>query len=249
MRIKIAARVLVSLLLFTFESSASQAEGTEWKKLDEEDQVIVYEREIPGSPVVAFRGSTTIDAPIAKIARVLDDSSRRKEWIAKVVDAYTIKQVSAMERWEYNHTEGNLLFQGRDFVFTATNELNRKTKEVWIKLKSGVLPELGPKDGVTRGELINSEYYLKVLEPSKTFVQVQIMADPKGNIPKWLVNLYQKDWPIKTLNGIRRQVKKPFVTDLEILNTYFNSTEGPDFLTKDNIKGTPFEKVGMAAKP
>jgi len=35
-----------------------------------------------------------------------------------------------------------------------------------------------------------------------------VIADPKGMIPKWMVNMFQKDWPLSTLRAIRLQVKK-----------------------------------------
>ena len=40
----------------------------------------------------------------------------------------------------------------------------------------------------------------------------ELDCDPKGAIPAWVVNLFQKSWPRNTLEGIRRQVAKPDIT-------------------------------------
>ena len=39
------------------------------------------------------------------------------------------------------------------------------------------------------------------------------MADPRGSVAKWIVNLVQKDWPHKTIASLRRQVAKPDIKD------------------------------------
>lgn len=239
-------------LLAAVQSHANIAPPSDpgWEQTGEDDGVTLFRKEVADSPVVSFRGYTVIDAPMTKIAQVLDDSSRRKEWVANVVEAYTVKRINPLVRWEYNQTEGSILFQDRDFVFTAVNEINRKKREMWIRLKSGELAELAPKDGVQRGELLSSTYYLREVEPgAKTFVQVEISADPKGNIPKWLVNLFQKKWPVKTLNGIRDQVKKPGLAENKLLKLYLESKEGPDVLTPETLKGSIFEKYLEKEKP
>jgi hypothetical protein len=47
----------------------------------------------------------------------------------------------------------------------------------------------------------------------KTHIDAQILADPKGAVPKFLVNLFQKDWPLKTLRALRAQAKKKDIAD------------------------------------
>ncbi len=42
---------------------------------------------------------------------------------------------------------------------------------------------------------------------------VEIHADPKGSVPKWLVNLFQKGWPRNTIEGIRKQAAKADVKE------------------------------------
>ena len=45
----------------------------------------------------------------------------------------------------------------------------------------------------------------------KTWVEVDIFIDPKGEVPAFLVNILQRYWPYNTIMGVRSQVKKPFV--------------------------------------
>jgi hypothetical protein len=40
-----------------------------------------------------------------------------------------------------------------------------------------------------------------------------MLCDPKGSVAKWMVNLFQKSWPHKTITALRQQVKKPDIKD------------------------------------
>jgi hypothetical protein len=195
-----------------------------WEEVSKDDSVLVHRKEIPGSDVVAFRGETVIDAPIAKVANVLIDTSRKKEWVFRIVEARDVRQMGLYERVEYNHTaSGFFLVKDRDFVFHAKAELNKEKGQMVIRLKSIEEPSV-PEQGPVRGYIDNSAYTLTSLDNgTKTHLVVEIHADPKGSVPKWLVNLFQKSWPAKTLNGIRAQCAKPDVVEHAGLKEYFST--------------------------
>ena len=52
-----------------------------------------------------------------------------------------------------------------------------------------------------------SFYILTDLGNGKTKVEVGINSDQR-HIPGWLANLIQRSWPLKTLKGIKAQIKK-----------------------------------------
>jgi hypothetical protein len=44
-----------------------------------------------------------------------------------------------------------------------------------------------------------------------------VHADPKGSMPKWLVNMFQKSWAHNTIMRLRAQVAKPDIkVDLRV---------------------------------
>jgi hypothetical protein len=44
-------------------------------------------------------------------------------------------------------------------------------------------------------------------------VVAEVHTDPKGSIPKWMVNLTQKSWAHTTIMGLRAQVRKASASD------------------------------------
>ena len=93
----------------------------------------------------------------------------------------------------------------RDYVYHV--KASKKGENVYIAIKSTTHSDAPSTVGV-RAHLNNSNYVLEPLGENKTKVTVEIHTDPKGLLPSWLVNLIQKNWPVKTLNGIRKQTAK-----------------------------------------
>ena len=93
----------------------------------------------------------------------------------------------------------------RDYVYHV--KASKQGENVYIAIKSATHSDAPGTVGV-RAHLNNSNYVLEPLGDNKTKVTVEIHTDPKGLLPSWLVNLIQKSWPVKTLNGIRKQTAK-----------------------------------------
>jgi hypothetical protein len=41
----------------------------------------------------------------------------------------------------------------------------------------------------------------------------EVMVDPRGSVPTFLVNMVQRSWPFQTLTALRKQVAKPDIKD------------------------------------
>lgn len=210
--IRIGRRSLFGVLALLFVSSPAAAAG--WEKIDEEDGIKVFRKEVPGSPLVAFRGEGMISAPLEKLLWVLADNAHRTEWVDRLKKSVVLQTNGTYEYIVYQHFGLPFPISDRDYVYRgkATRDENGV---VTLDLSSVTHPKAPATVGV-RANLIGSRYVLTPKGPDKTYVVVEIHTDPKGAIPTWLVNLIQKSWPMKTLKGLRAQVQKPFVKRLEI---------------------------------
>ncbi|MGZ3688603.1 MAG: hypothetical protein ACXWP5_09760, partial [Bdellovibrionota bacterium] len=79
------------------------------------------------------------------------------------------------------------------------------------------------KKNITRGWLTDTIYTFQKIDATHTHVDVQVNADPRGEIPKWMVNLFQKKWPYNTLEGIRRQAAKTDVVEHQGVKSTFGN--------------------------
>lgn len=184
-----------------------------WEFLNETDGVKVYRKSYPDSAVKGVGGEAVIDAPLSKLLWVLMDHAHKKEWIDRFREARTVEEISPLVHIQYAAFSMPFPVSDRDFVYRYEFKVDPELNGVVVDVKS-VQNEKEPvsKDGTVRGEIVAGKYIL-IPEGDKTLVKAEYLADPKGSLPTWVVNLVQKKWPLKTLVGLREQVKKPFVQD------------------------------------
>jgi hypothetical protein len=182
-----------------------------WEKIRDEDGIVVHRKEVEGSPLVAFRGEGVIDAPIARVAIVQMDLEHAPEWIDRLVEARVLEVRSDAEYVTYSHVGAPVVVSDRDFVNRATIEFAPPDR-IKFNLQSVDDPP-GPKTSYVRGKLLHSSFELTALDPSHTRIVCEIHADPRGSLPKWVVNLFQKGWAYKTIMQLRKQVTRPDVVD------------------------------------
>jgi START domain len=194
-------------------SVPAEAQQPAWEKIGDDDGIAVYRREVPGSPIVAFKGEGIIDASILRVSSVIVDSSRATEWVDSLKEARILRQVSETETIHYDHIGTPIVMKDRDFVSDCKLEFAPAEKKVMLKIHS-VNDASAPNTDYIRGELLHSSFVLTSIEHgTKTRVVAEIHADPKGSVAKWIVNLFQKKWPHNTITSLRRQVAKPDIVE------------------------------------
>jgi hypothetical protein len=210
----------------TLASGLPTSEASEWIKIGEESGITTYRKEIKDSPIVAFKGEAVILASIPRIIGVLEAVEREHEWMSGVVESYNLEKRSESDRFEYNRTKTPWPLQDRDFVIhTRTRLIRDPTPTLHIRMYSEESEKKPAVDGVVRGELIDSHFTLRQISREKTFFSCEIQADPKGMIPKWVVNLFQKSWPLETITGLRQQLLKPDIQENQTLLNLLSTSQ------------------------
>jgi hypothetical protein len=210
----------VSALQPPASARAEDAAG-EWKPNGESEGIRLFVREIEGTPLVAVRGEAEIDAPPGRIAHVILDCSRTHEWVDNLEECRWLRKVSETEYVTYNHFGTPFVMKDRDFVTRILIDVDAAKKTLALNFKAVEDPAM-PETRYVRGEVVFSRYVLTALgDGSRTRLTGEVLADPKGTVPKWIVNIFQRKWPLKTLKSLRRQVaKKDIVTPAFFLDPF-----------------------------
>jgi hypothetical protein len=200
------ALVAAVLLAISFPGAAVADDG--WVQDANEKGVVVTTKTEPGRNLPIFRGVSTIDAGVFEILAVLDDISRFTEWMADCKAARVVKQVSELERFEYNRIGAPWPVSDRDTVIRSWVEGSASKGDVWARFQSVTMAEAPAVSGVVRMPRLAGYYHLEVVDAGHTKVTYQVDADPGGLLPDWLVKLTSRKLPIETLVGLRKQVAK-----------------------------------------
>jgi hypothetical protein len=186
--------------------------GEKWELVGNKDDIVTYRREVAGSPVIAIRGEAVVEAPLLHVASVLMDTARLPQWMDRVAEARRIRATSALHYVEYERASTPFPLTDRDFVIESWVEIDAAKKQMVLRARSAA-DASAPVTGLVRGEVLSSTFTLTALDSRRTRVVTEVHTDPKGSIPKWMVNLVQKSWAHTTIMGLRGQVRKANVPD------------------------------------
>ena len=185
--------------------SSIEANPAKWKKVNEEDGVKVYERNI--GDLIAFRGEGKIKAPLGKLLYVIEDSAHWKEWIENFDSGRLLERKSPFHKVFYQSFDSPFPVKDRDIVYEARTTRETDGNKVIIAMRSVFHPK-APKTVGVRVDLKYTRYEITPLSDGHLQVVLETSSDPGGSLPGFLVNWAQRDYPLKLFKGLRRQVEK-----------------------------------------
>jgi hypothetical protein len=201
---------LFAVLLTLALPGAGHAEenGGSWELLRSDAGIQVSRRIVPGSSFVAFRGEGDVEAPILAVADVLVDVPHESQWMDSLKEARILRQVSDSEYILYSHVGTPPTMTDRDFVTDVRVAIDASKKVLSVEMRS-VDDPAAPHTDFVRANLTGSVFTLRGSPDGKTtHVIAEIHCDPKGSVPSWAVNFFQKSWGFNTLQSLRRQVAR-----------------------------------------
>ncbi len=198
--------IIFGLVFGLLSTGPALARG--WQKFDQEEGIVSYRKPVSGSPIVAFKGEADVKASIDKILWVLTNNEHKPKWVHRLKKSYELEKKGPFHAIIYQVFKLPLPISNRDYVYEG--KISRKGEQVLVNLKSVSHRKSPPVEGV-RAYLKRCTYTLTPKGDNLTHISVEVHTDPRGWLPSWLVNIIQKKWPIRTLSGIRKMVKKSFV--------------------------------------
>ena len=196
-------------LILCLTLTLSAAETSDWQQVKHDDGITIWQRDVPGSAFIEFRGRGEIDANIMQVLAVLSDDDRKTEWMMACSENRRLVARGFGRSVIYNRTESHFpLIADRDVVFETSLRVDPKTRTIYISAWSVEHPRAPEVDGVVRMPKLKLSWTLIAPDPNTTDATYQVHADPGGALPHWIVNLVSKELPFKTLTNLRKQVVK-----------------------------------------
>ena len=98
-----------------------------WSKYDDYDGISMYRKEVPGNPVLAYRGEGVLQAPIEKLLTVLLDTAKKPQWMSRVRGAEVLREISPFEKIEFVHVKTPWILKDREFIYRVKVTLDQRT--------------------------------------------------------------------------------------------------------------------------
>lgn len=199
---------LLALLLLPLSASANdlKVDNRQWKLVSDRDGIQVYMAHNDDSRIKTFRGVTVVElndfySPMA----ILDDEKYLSRWLYLIKDVREIKRRTPLDRdyqvitglpWPVADRDAGLHFQlGQDPKTGAF--------EIHFRAKDGIVPV---SDDYVRIPEMTGHFSSVPIGGKKIQVSFEVLLDPGGYIPAFLVNFILKDIPYRSLLKFQRLI-------------------------------------------
>ena len=203
----------IGLLLASSAIGAEEAEASsEWEKIAELDGITGYSRSTSRSGVYEIKAIGIMDASVAVIEAVLRDDAARTQYSEKCVEAGKVNLPGLKNTkdtyYVYHKIGMPWPFYDRHGVARAEYRIDEETGALLWQAQS-VSANFRDEDWyVLKVPIVDAKWILTPVGENKTRAHYQILADPGGYVPTFVVNIMSEDLAVKTIAGIREMVKK-----------------------------------------
>ncbi|KAJ3588403.1 hypothetical protein NHX12_011996 [Muraenolepis orangiensis] len=127
-----------------------------------------------------------MDVSAATMYDVLHDGLYRKSWDSNMMESYDVARLSANADFGYYAWGCPAPLKSRDVVTLRSWQV---TDEDYVIINFSVKhPKYPPRNGLVRACSIITGYVIKSTGPNSCSFTYLSKADPKGSLPKWVVN-------------------------------------------------------------
>ncbi|MDD0853033.1 START domain-containing protein [Halobacteriovorax sp. GB3] len=178
---------------------------SDWTLIYEKEGITVSEHKPKNRDLVVFKAEGVLKAPLRPILSNLREVEKSTEWTPKLKEKSTLLDVSDVEAITYNDNDLPWPVKDRDMVLTNKLYLDKEEAYLIVETHSVDFPSMPARPDRVRATIDYGTMAFRPLQEDRTWVQLIILVDPKGAIPKWLVNILQRSMPFDFLKALEKR--------------------------------------------
>lgn len=178
-----------------------------WTLKHDKDGIKIYTKTIENSDYKGIKVKCSLPATLTQFTAVIMDVNTAGEWLYATKSSTLLKQVSPAEVYYYSEVSLPWPLNNRDFICHLHASQDPHTRVVTID--GPVVPDYMPaKNGIVRVTQSSGKW---IITPNGSNVDIEytLEANPGGNLPAWLVNLFVTKGPMESFKKLKEQVNKP----------------------------------------
>lgn len=173
-----------------------------WQEVRSDGNIVVKQRDVPGSGYKETRGTMQADASLFAILAVLKDSAACADWLYKCKYGETVSSISTAERIYYTVIDAPLLLRDRDMYVRSTLTFDSTREHIDIALE-GVAGHAPEREGRVRVQGLRGQWILQRLADERVQLTYQVHSNPQI-VPKSAANRVMIKSVYETLNNVTR---------------------------------------------
>jgi ribosome-associated toxin RatA of RatAB toxin-antitoxin module len=187
------------------ERSALKGEDWELKKF--EQGIYVYTRNTEGTKYKELKAVYQVKTSLSSIVALLNDVDSYPQWIYRCGSSKILKQSSDQELVRYQTVVAPWPVDNRDMIVEVHTRQDEKTGVVYQKVTAA--PDyLSEVPDYVRIREFRGFWTLTPLPNGIVNVQYELLVNPAGALPAWIVNMAVVDGPFETSVNMKQWLMK-----------------------------------------
>lgn len=192
-------------LVATKSLSPVKKQLNDWVLKKAENGINVYTRTAENSKFNELKVVFQVNTSLSSIVALLNDVEAYPKWIYHCEEAKILKKNSDKHLIRYQKTAAPWPVDSRDLAVEVNTYQDDKTKIVYQKINA--VPDYTPiAEDYVRVREFKALWTLKPLKNGVVQVEYELIANPAGNIPSWLVNLAVVEGPYETSINMKKRL-------------------------------------------
>ncbi|MES2809965.1 MAG: START domain-containing protein [Bacteroidota bacterium] len=198
---------LFIFFLLIAATAQAQLKG-DWELQQSTDGIRIYTADIANSKIKGIKVECQLNATLSQVTAALMDIHNSEEWLYHTAGNYLIKQVSSSELYYYSLIEMPWPVSNRDFIAHLKVTQDPVTKVV--TMDAPCIPDMIPvKPKIVRITNSKGKWVITPVGDDKVKILYTLHADPGGDVPSWLANLFITQGPSQSFKKFKAHIQKP----------------------------------------
>lgn len=175
-----------------------------WDLAKDSKGIKVYTKKTNLSKFKAFKAETVLDGPVSKYVEIMNNPATYKTWMDGVIQAKSVKKLNANKEFTYMVQTVPVL-KPRHAVLEVDKNISANEAMIKVELTDVSKKMIPAHKKYVPIKLMKGTYHFKQLANGKTKVVMEAVADPAGNIPSGIANLFIVKTPFNTLKNLKKK--------------------------------------------
>lgn len=194
---------IISLCLGLHSIHANEERA--WQKFHQEGVISLYRSQERDSGLIPFRASGTFEGSLEDYLKVLLHHREKPQWAPKLKKVDVHKQMTPNRFIFSEYYKTPWPATDREFLLEGEVQFVSNSHVRLIAQNSTELSYVSEDHIKCDVKVLNLD--LKRVASNKTSITFEFYGDMMGWMPVWLINIIQKKWPMRFLQGLSSQVK------------------------------------------
>lgn len=191
-------------LLFSCFLPTIENQQEDWTLKKDKNGIKIFTRKAANAEIFEFKAVMKVRADRKKLEALIENISAYPDWQADLESVKVLERTSPGQQIFYIVSKVPWPLKNRDLVLKFRKEEN---KDVLLYEIESVLEKEPLKKEYVRIEEAAGFWRFKPLNDIEYQITYQFFADPAGNIPSSLVNMFLVEGPFKTLSNLKEKVE------------------------------------------